>query len=88
VVDVLFMAAMPALGVVLMLGIRDADRRCDWGVGDGPDVGWVLPPASNPLLDDHLVYAGVLALLGAGLRPGLGRIWTATPLVRRALWLA
>ena len=49
------------------------------------------PPASKPFMDDHLVYAGVLvalALLGAGNTLGLGRIWTATPLVRRAPWLA
>ncbi len=29
-----------------------------------------------------------LALLGAGNTFGLGRIWTATPLVRRFPWLA
>jgi thiosulfate dehydrogenase [quinone] large subunit len=42
-------------------------------------------------MDDHLVYAGVLvalAGLSAGNTLGLGRIWTATPLVRRAPWLA
>jgi len=29
----------------------------------------------------------VLALLGAGATLGLGRWWTATPLVRRNTWL-
>jgi thiosulfate dehydrogenase [quinone] large subunit len=38
-----------------------------------------------------LVYAAiliVLALLGAGNTLGLGRAWTATPLVQRARWLS
>jgi thiosulfate dehydrogenase (quinone) large subunit len=50
----------------------------------------VLPPDSNPFMDDHLIYAGVLlllGLLGAGNTLGLGRMWTATPLVRRNHWL-
>jgi thiosulfate dehydrogenase (quinone) large subunit len=50
----------------------------------------VLPPASNPFLDDHLIYAAVLitlALMGAGNTLGLGRAWASTPLVRRASWL-
>ncbi len=91
VVDVLFMAAMLALGVGLVLGIG---MRLVAVVGALVTVlMWaaVLPPASNPFLDDHLVYAGVLvllALLGAGDTLGLGRVWTATPLVRRAPWLA
>jgi thiosulfate dehydrogenase [quinone] large subunit len=50
----------------------------------------VLPPATNPFMDDHLVYAAVLvllALLGAGNTWGLGRRWAATPFVRRNTWL-
>ena len=76
VVDVLFMAAMLALGVALMLGIG---MRIAAVVGALVTVlMWaaVLPPASNPFMDDHLVYAGVLvalALLGAGNTLGLGR---------------
>jgi thiosulfate dehydrogenase (quinone) large subunit len=91
VVDVLFMAAMLALGVALMLGIG---MRIAAVVGALVTVlMWaaVLPPASNPFMDDHLVYAGVLvalALLGAGNTLGMGAIWTATPLVRRVPWLA
>jgi len=51
----------------------------------------VLPPAGNPFMDDHLVHAAVLivlALLGAGNTLGLGRWWTATPLVRGTTWLS
>ncbi|MCW2720915.1 hypothetical protein [Pseudonocardia sp.] len=91
VVDVLFMAAMLALGVALVLGIG---MRLVAVVGVLVTVlMWaaVLPPASNPFMDDHLVYAGVLvllALLGAGNTLGLGRVWAATPLVRRVRWIA
>jgi hypothetical protein len=50
----------------------------------------VLPPTTNPFMDDHLIYAAILialALLGAGNTLGLGRTWAATPLVQRAPWL-
>ena len=89
--DVLFMAALLAIGVALMLGIG---MRLAAGAGALLVVMmWsaVLPPANNPFMDDHLIYAAVLvllALLGAGNTLGLGRLWTATPLVRRNPWLA
>ena len=85
------MAALLAIGVALMLGIG---MRLAAGAGALLVVMmWsaVLPPASNPFMDDHLIYAAVLvllALLGAGNTLGLGRMWTATPLVRRNPWLA
>lgn len=50
----------------------------------------VFPPANNPFLDDHLVYALVLVLLaafGAGHTFGLGARWDELPLVRRQPWL-
>jgi hypothetical protein len=60
------------------------DRR------DRTQRGTSAPPASNPFMDDHLIYAAVLVvltLLGAGTTLGLGRRWAATPLVRRNTWL-
>ena len=45
----------------------------------------VLPPANNPFMDDHLVYALVLIslwLTGAGRTLGLGRTWDRLPMVR------
>ncbi|MBO4274841.1 hypothetical protein GSF24_30070, partial [Microbispora triticiradicis] len=45
-----------------------------------------LPLTTNPFMDEHIVYAIVLAGLalgGAGTTFGLGKIWAATPLVRR-----
>ncbi|WP_435831616.1 DoxX family protein [Catellatospora methionotrophica] len=88
--DLLFMAALLAIGTALVLGI--AMRLAAAGGAVLTIMMWaaVLPPTTNPFMDDHLVYAAiliVLALLGAGNTFGLGRPWTATPLVRRAPWL-
>ena len=46
----------------------------------------VLPPANNPLTDDHtigLLVVGVLGLYGAGRYLGLGNWWHRQPLVQR-----
>ncbi|MDT4986493.1 MAG: thiosulfate dehydrogenase (quinone) large subunit [Micromonosporaceae bacterium] len=90
VVDVLFMAALLGIGVALMLGVG---MRLAAGAGAVLTVlMWsvVLPPANNPFMDDHLIYAAVLivlALLGAGNTLGWGRRWARLPLVQRASWL-
>jgi thiosulfate dehydrogenase [quinone] large subunit len=50
----------------------------------------VLPPENNPFMDDHLIYAAVLAVLalaGAGHTLGLGKTWTNLPIVRDNGWL-
>ena len=88
--DVLFMAALLGVGVALVLGIG---MRLAAGAGGLLTVMmWtaVLPPAGNPFMDDHLIYAAVLIalpLLGAGNTLGLGGIWSTLPLVRRVTWL-
>jgi thiosulfate dehydrogenase [quinone] large subunit len=90
IADALFMTALLGIGLALMLGIG---MRIAAGAGALLTVMmWsaVLPPATNPFMDDHLVYAAiliVLALLGAGNTLGLGRQWAAIPLVQRAPWL-
>ena len=90
VVDALFMTALLGIGVALILGIG---MRIAAAAGALLTVlMWtaVLPPETNPFMDDHLVYAAVLillALLSAGNTWGLGRSWAATPLVRRRTWL-
>jgi len=91
VIDVVFMAAMFAIGMALILGV--GMRLAAVGGALMTILMWaaVLPPANNPFMDDHLVYAGVLvllALLGAGNTLGLGKTWAATSLVKRAPWLA
>jgi thiosulfate dehydrogenase [quinone] large subunit len=50
----------------------------------------VLPPENNPIMDDHLIYAGVLivlALTAAGNTLGLGAYWNRLPIVQRLPWL-
>jgi thiosulfate dehydrogenase [quinone] large subunit len=89
--NVLFMASLLAIGVALMLGVTM--RLAAIGGAALTILMWsaVLPPANNPFMDDHLIYAGVLialALLGAGTTLGLGRAWNDTALVRRAPWLS
>ncbi|MFG2101240.1 hypothetical protein ACGFJ5_11600 [Micromonospora echinaurantiaca] len=88
--DWLFMVGLAAIGTALMLGI---------GIRIAAAAGalllvlmWtaVLPPANNPFLDDHLIYAGVLgvlALTAAGNTLGLGRYWSRLRIVRRLPFL-
>lgn len=88
--DWLFMAGLLGVGVALILGI---------GMWIAAVSGslllvfmWMasLPIATNPFLDDHIVYALVLiglAASGAGLRYSLARWWTALPLVHDKTWL-
>jgi thiosulfate dehydrogenase (quinone) large subunit len=88
--NVLFMGALLAIGVALMLGI--GMRLAAAGGAVLLVMMWtaVLPPENNPFMDDHLIYAAVLvvlALLGAGHTLGLGRRWAAIPLVQRSAWL-
>ncbi|MEV8510481.1 hypothetical protein AB0368_37405 [Actinoplanes sp. NPDC051475] len=90
VVDGLFMAALLGIGAALILGIG---MRIAAAAGALLTVMmWtaVLPPDTNPFMDDHLVYAAVLvvlALLSAGNTWGFGRRWAAIPLVQRHTWL-
>ncbi len=77
-VDWLFMLGLAALGVSLLLGM---------GVQIAGYSGVVLmlllwstnlPPTSNPLIDEHIVYAVVLvglAMVRAGQWVGLGNLW-------------
>lgn len=50
----------------------------------------VLPPDNNPFMDDHLIYAGILAVLAltaAGNTLGLGTYWNRLPIVQKLPWL-
>jgi thiosulfate dehydrogenase [quinone] large subunit len=90
IVDVLFMAALLGVGVALLLGIGMRLAAAAGALLTVMMWAAVLPPASNPFMDEHLVYAAVLivlALLGAGNTLGLGRAWSSLPLVQRATWL-
>ncbi|WIM97319.1 DoxX family membrane protein [Actinoplanes oblitus] len=89
-IDVLFMAALLGIGIALILGIG---MRIAASAGALLTVlMWtvVLPPETNPFMDEHLIHAAVLvllAVLGAGTTWGFGRRWAATTLVRRSTWL-
>ncbi|XRQ10499.1 DoxX family protein [Actinomadura welshii] len=84
--DWLFMIGLAGVGIALLLGI---------GVRIAAAAGalmlvlmWtaVLPPENNPFMDDHLIYALVLAglaLVKAGDTLGLGEWWSNTRLVKR-----
>ena len=85
--DWLFMLGLLGLGLALVLGVF-----VNLAAGAGVVLlvmMWsvVLPPANNPFMDDHLIYAGtlvLLALLGAGRWLGLGAYWEKFPLVKRS----
>jgi thiosulfate dehydrogenase [quinone] large subunit len=88
--DITFMLGLAAIGTALLLGIG---MRLAAGAGALMMVMMytvVLPPTTNPLIDDHLILAVLLiglAAVGAGNTFGLGRRWAATPLVTRLPWL-
>ena len=93
--DVLFMVAMLAIGVAVMLGI---------GLHVSAVAGTVLMLAmylaewpfaanagsTNPLVDYHIIYALaliVVAVLAAGDTWGIGRQWKETSLVQSNRWM-
>jgi thiosulfate dehydrogenase [quinone] large subunit len=88
--NITFMLGLAAIGTALLLGIG---MRLAAGAGALMMVMMytvVLPPTTNPLIDDHLILAILLiglAAVGAGNTFGLGRRWAATPLVTRLPWL-
>jgi thiosulfate dehydrogenase (quinone) large subunit len=49
-----------------------------------------LPPQHNPLIDEHIIYIIVLAVLcltESGKYLGLGKFWGQTKLVQKYKWL-
>ncbi|MDG4797277.1 DoxX family membrane protein [Micromonospora sp. WMMD1082] len=88
--DWLFMIGLAAIGAALLLGVGVRIAAAAGGLLLVLMWTAVLPPANNPFMDDHLVYAGVLALLAvtnAGDTLGLGRTWARLPIVQRFGWL-
>jgi thiosulfate dehydrogenase (quinone) large subunit len=89
-IDWLFMLGLLGIGLALILGIGMRIAAVAGAVLLVLMWTAVLPPANNPFMDDHLIYAGTLvglALAGAGDTFGLGRWWGDTALVRKAPWL-
>ena len=82
-----YMLSMAAIGIALVLGIA---TRLAAGAG----ILWMLlfytasalSPPNNPFMDDHIIYAIVLAgiaYVGAGRYLGLGRRWERLSFVQR-----
>ena len=88
--DVLFMAGLAGIGAALVLGVG---MRVAAAAGALLMVlMWtaVLPPETNPFMDDHLINAGLLvalAAVGAENTLGLGRVWGRLELVEKHRWL-
>lgn len=84
--DWLFMLGLLGIGIGLCVGV--AMRASAVAAAIMLVLMWsvVLPPANNPFMDDHLIYAiAVLALpvLHADEAWGLGAWWKRTDIVRR-----
>lgn len=86
-VDWAYMLSMVGIGVALMLGIGTrlaAIGGIIWmAIFYTASAVW---PEHNPVVDDHVVYAVVLAAIayvGAGRFLGFGKAWRKTTLVKR-----
>lgn len=85
-VNWLFMAALAALGVALLLGIGLRAAAVGGSILMLSMWSVAMLPENNPFVDDHIVYAlvlVVLALTAAGNTWGLGERWSRTRLVQR-----
>ncbi len=88
--DWLFMIGLAAIGTALILGIGTRIAAAAGGLLLVLMWTAVLPPENNPFMDDHLIYAGILAVLAltaAGNTLGLGKQWAKLPIVQRRPWL-
>ncbi len=90
VVDWAFMLGLLGIGVALVLGIGVRIAAVSGALMMVLMWAAALWPANNPFMDDHLIYAGLLAMLAlshAGRTLGLGARWEATSLVQKNRWL-
>jgi thiosulfate dehydrogenase [quinone] large subunit len=84
--DWLFMTGLLGIGVALILGIGMRIAAASGGLLLTLMWAAELRLENNPFVDDHIVYAIVLAALalyGAGRTWGLGRAWERLPMVQR-----
>jgi thiosulfate dehydrogenase (quinone) large subunit len=89
-VNWLFMIALLGLGIALMLGIGMRVAAVSGALLYLMMWAVVLPPETNPIVDDHIIGALAviaLALVHAGDTLGLGRAWKTLPIVRQNHWL-
>ena len=88
--DWLFMLGLLGIGLGLTLGV--AMRLSTLAGVVMYLLMWtvVLPPPNNPVLDDHVLGALTMVVLGltaAGTTWGLGRAWNEIPVVKSHHWL-
>jgi thiosulfate dehydrogenase (quinone) large subunit len=84
--DWLFMIGLAGIGIALIAGIAMRIAAAAGALLLVMMWSVVLPPANNPFMDDHIVYALVLVLLaalGAGRFVGLGGAWERLHVVQR-----
>lgn len=89
-VDWLFMLGLLGVGVGLILGI--AMRISILSGVAMLYLMWLaaLPLTTNPIIDDHIIYIAVLAVLWFSLplqRLSVGHIWRALPFIKNKAWL-
>jgi len=86
----LFMLGLLGIGVALTLGIGMRFAAAAGALLYVMMWTVALPPENHPVLDDHLLGAATLVVLGlalAGDTWGLGRMWSRLPLVRSNAYL-
>ena len=88
VVDVLFMAALLGIGVALILGVGLRIAAVSGTILMVMMWAATLPLTTNPLVDDHIVYAAILWVIAAGRREfSLVNWWTSLDYVKKNNWL-
>ncbi len=89
-IDFLFMVGLLLIGLSLILGIGIKIAAVSGITLTLMMWSSILPPKNNPLLDEHIIYALVLAIISTNNNQqawGLRNWWVKTPLVKRFLIL-
>jgi thiosulfate dehydrogenase (quinone) large subunit len=87
----LFMLGLAGIGTALLLGIGMRIAGVTGVILYLMMFSVVLPPVTNPVVDDHIIGAAVVLLLmltAAGDTIGLGRWWKSLAIVQRYPWLS
>lgn len=90
ITDWLFMLGLLGIGVALILGV--AVRLAAWSGALLMVLMWAasLPLENNPLIDDHIVYAVVLLVIGWALpqqKLSIAGWWQRQSFVKKNAWL-
>lgn len=86
VVDWLFMLGLMLIGISLILGIGVRIACYSGALLMALMFFALIPPKNHPFIDDHVIYAAALISMSfgnAGKHIGLGKWWSATPLVKK-----